>query len=386
MHIARLDLTNFRNYIHQELELPASVIVLRGDNAQGKTNLLEAIYLLATTKSPRAAADRELVNWNAGQDGFPIARLAADVEKMTGASHIEIIFESQAKGLENQDSRESGYFQKRVRVNGLARRAVDVVGHIRVVMFNPQDTDLIGGAPALRRRYLDATNSQIDPVYLRNLQQYNKVLWQRNHLLRRIREHRADPDELAFWDQQLIESGSYLITQRQVELDAIKELAREIHLQVTGGVETLEIVYVRSVSQEPGRDISEAFREALHVAQGEEIARGMSIVGPHRDDLRFLVGGVNLGVYGSRGQHRTIALSIKLAEARFMLEKTGDSPVLLLDDVLSELDFERRRHLLNAITNYQQTIITTTDLDHFENDFLAQATKFGVRQGEIEPL
>lgn len=386
MRCIRLSLTNFRNYIHLELELPAHIVVLQGDNAQGKTNLLEAIYLLATTKSPRAATDRELVNWAAGRDEPPVARLFAEVEKATGTSRVEITLEGQARGLESPNHLEPIYFQKRIRVNGLARRAVDLVGHIKVVMFSPQDIDLIGGAPALRRRYLDVTNSQVDPGYLRALQQYNKVLWQRNHLLRLIREHRAEPRELAFWDQELIEAGSYLIAQRQAEVATLSDLARNIHAQLTGGRESLETVYVRSVDQEPVQEIGEAFRKALYAAQGKEIALGMSMVGPHRDDLRFLVNGVDMGVYGSRGQHRTIALSLKLAEARFMLEKTGDAPILLLDDVLSELDFERRRHLLNTTAGYQQAIITTTDLDRFEPDFLAQAAKFRVKQGRIGPV
>lgn len=384
MYIAHLSLTNFRNYLHQELELPSSAVIIYGDNAQGKTNLLEAIYILATTKSHRTSIDRELVNWETESEEFPVARIYAKVEKAAAASQVEISFAGQQQ--ESNNTSEDNYFRKRIRINGLTRRTIDAVGHIRVVMFSPQDTDLIGGSPAVRRRYLDATNSQINPVYLRNLQRYNKVLLQRNHLLKLIREHRADSGELAFWDEQLIESGSYIINQRRAELSTVNTLAREIHYYLTSEEELLDTVYIGSVNQVSGQDIADTFRMTLNAAQTEEIARGMSIIGPHRDDIQFLVGGKNMGVYGSRGQHRTIALSLKLAEARFMLEMTDDAPILLLDDVLSELDYKRRGHLLDAAAGYQQTIITTTDLDHFETDFIDQATKFRVTQGRIEHL
>jgi DNA replication and repair protein RecF len=218
---------------------------------------------------------------------------------------------------------------------------------------------------------------------LRNLQQYNKIVLQRNHLLRMIKEQRSNPDELRFWDEQLVESGSYLIAQRQSCVNSINTKAVEIHKQLTTGTEDLETIYVRSVAQQPDQDISGAFLEELQNARGEEIARGMSTVGPHRDDLRLLVGGVNMCIYGSRGQHRTIALSLKLAQAKYIESLAGDTPILLLDDVLSELDSERRRRLLNAVENYEQAIITSTDWDHFDANFLSRATKFKISQGNL---
>ena len=379
MYIARLELNNFRNYIHQELELPDRVIVFHGNNAQGKTNILEAIYMLATSKSPRISIDRELINWNALNDDLPMARLAAESVKNSETNQIEITLLAQPKGTDILNAGESKYFQKRIRVNGLPYRATDMIGTIRVVLFDPQDNELIGGAPSLRRRYLDITNSQIDPDYLRSLQRYNKVLWQRNHLLRLIRDHRANPEDLSYWDEQLVSSGSYLVSQRKAELVILKRLASEIHQQLTGGAEELDTIYVQSVVQE--QETKEAFHRALYAARDEEIVRGLSLIGPHRDDMKFMIGGVDMGVYGSRGQHRTITLSLKLAEARYMLEKTGDSPVLLLDDVLSELDSERRYHLLEAVMNYEQAFITTTDLDHIPSTFLSRTTKFKIAQG-----
>ncbi len=380
MYISHLSLTNFRNYATQEIDLPAGAVVLCGDNAQGKTNFLEAIYLLATSKSPRASAHRELVNWSTKGQDMPFSRLSADVSDKNGAVQVEVVLTAQPGG----DDLEQDRFQKRIKVNGLARRATDLIGVIRVVMFDPHDTDIVSGSPALRRRYLDATNSQIDPVYLRNLQQYNKVIVQRNSLLRMIKENRAHSDELEFWDEQLIETGAYIIEKRLQNIEEMSLIAGEIHQQLTNETEKLETVYLESISGKTAQDITSSFRESLKRAQRQEIARGLSVVGPHRDDLRLLVDGVNMCIYGSRGQHRTIALSLKLAQAKYIHNTTGDSPILLLDDVLSELDSERRRHLLNTTKNYQQAVITATDWDHFDAGFLTTAVKFTVSSGTLE--
>jgi DNA replication and repair protein RecF len=380
LYISQLSLNNFRNYTVQDIDIPAGAIVLCGDNAQGKTNFLEAIYLLATSKSPWAATDRELVNWATTDDDLRFARLSAQVRDDSGDAQVEIVLTAQQGEYEPEQAR----YLKHIKVNGVARRATDLIGIIKVVMFDPHDTDIVGGSPSLRRRYMDATNSQLDSVYLRNLQQYGKVIQQRNHLLRMIKENRASADELEFWNGQLIEAGSYIIDKRRLTIKSINQLACDIHRQLTDGTESLETVYIESVHQRPGRQTSEAFAQALASAQREEIARGISVVGPHRDDLRFIADNVDMCIYGSRGQHRTVALSLKLAQARFIQQVSGDSPVLLLDDVLSELDAERRRHLLRAVQDYQQAIITATDWDHFDADFLSKAIKFKVRRGNLE--
>jgi len=294
--------------------------------------------------------------------------------------HVEIVLTGQ-QGSDDLDQRR---FQITIKVNGQTRRATDLIGVIRVVMFDPHDTDIVSGSPALRRRYLDAANSQIDPIYLRNLQQYNKVIVQRNSLLRMIKEHRSGQDELEFWDDQLIEAGTYIIEQRLQNVEKTSVIASHIHQQLTNGTEVLEAVYLGSVSGQTAQDIALSFRESLNHAQREEIARGMSIVGPHRDDLRLLANDVNMCIYGSRGQHRTIALSLKLAQAKYIEGISGDSPILLLDDVLSELDSERRRHLLGAVKSYQQAVITSTDWDHFDAGFLDESVKFMVSAGTLE--
>ncbi len=379
MYISHLSLANFRNYQSLEVDLPSGAVVLCGDNAQGKTNLLEAVYLLATSKSPRSSTDRELVGWGVREEQQPFARLRADVSGDGCDSRVEIVLTGQPDDGGSQQTR----YLKRIKVNGVARRATGLIGVIRVVMFDPQDTDIVGGSPALRRRYMDATNSQIDPAYLRSFQHYGKILVQRNHLLRMIKERRSNAKELVFWDERLIETGSYIIYRRQSSIDAISTAAAGIHKELTDGTEDLEVVYVGSIRTQQGEDLKKTFAERLEKARGEEIARGVSLVGPHRGDLAFFVGGINMCTYGSRGQHRTIALSLKLAQAGYIEDVSGDGPILLLDDVLSELDAERRRHLLCAVQSYQQAIITATDWDHFDPAFLDSAAMFHVRHGTL---
>lgn len=281
--------------------------------------------------------------------------------------------------------------QRRVRINGLARRALDLIGQMNVVLFSTQDIDLVDGAPALRRRYLDLTNSQLDPRYLRSLQHYNRVVLQRNHLLRLIREGRARAAELEFWDHELVDAGSYLIWKRQRSILGLTQRAWAIHSALTAGAEGLRVLYQPSLGLEPEGEWPQEELRGRYIGmlgrmQSREVEAGMSLLGPHRDDLQFLVDGIDMRVYGSRGQQRTIALSLRLAEADFMRQERGDQPILLLDDVLSELDARRRAYLLHNLNPYQQVFITTTDLDRFEAAFLSNASCFKVKGGRVEPL
>lgn len=390
MLLKHLTLLNFRNYLRLEMDFPPGVSVFQGSNAQGKTNLLEAIYLLATARSPRAVAEREFINWSAQKEQLPFARLLAKVQKGERDFQLEIVLRPKVT-LPREEKEILTQVQKLVRINGIVRRTIDLIGQLKVVMFSPQDIELIGGEPALRRRWLDIANSQTSQRYLKVLQYYNKVLLQRNHLLRRIAEHQAHPDELDFWDQELVKSGAYLIFQRQQTITELNKLIEPIHEQLSGGKENLRLAYRKTVGKEVDKfenvqETEQMFQEELKFNREKELARGVSLVGPHRDDLRFLLREVDMGAYGSRGQQRTITLSLKLAEAKFILAQTKESPVLLLDDVLSELDMERRYHLLQAVSNYQQVLITATDLDRFLPDFLAQAAKFKVEEGRITPL
>lgn len=385
LFISHLSLTNFRNYRHLELILPPCLVVIQGDNAQGKTNLLEAILVLATTKSHRASSDRDLVYQNAAQDGQPFARLLAEVQRERGDIKVEIALRGESAIPPGEPT--SVLVRKRIRVNGIYRRAVDLIGQVNAVIFSAQDIDLTGGTPSLCRRYLDSVSSQTDPRYLRSLQQYQKVLLQRNHLLRLLQEHKAQLEQLEFWDQELVQSGSYLIQHRQCLVAALNDLAEGIHHELSGGSERLKMVYRPSVGEENEGigEIESQFRQALHRLRGKEIVQGMTSAGPHRDTLQFEVNEADVGRYGSRGQQRTTALSLKLAEAKYVHTQAGDAPILLLDDVLSELDQVRCQHLLEFVIPFQQVLITTTDLDRFEPSILSQAAQFRVRQGNIEP-
>ena len=383
IHISHLSLSNFRNYERLELDIPPRLSVLYGDNAQGKSNLLEAIYLLATTRSHRATTERELLSWSVPRDGVEVSRLVAQVQKAGGPVQVELAlmasFPATTDGPEEAGAPEPRLVQKRIKVNGINRRAIDLVGQVNVVLFTSQDIDIISGAPSTRRRYLDVTSSQVDSRYLRTLQQYNKVLTQRNHLLRMIRERRAGVDQLGFWDSELVSNGSYLIEARLRMVSELDKLAQPVHERLTGEKETLQMEYVRSVG-------ADDFEERLTRVREREVAQGMSVVGPHRDNVSFTVNGTDMNTYGSRGQQRTIALSLRLAEASFMQARTHETPVLLLDDMLSELDIPRRQHLLDFIASQQQVVITTTDLDCFTPSFLAEASVFRVKEGTVTPV
>ncbi|MFO8102190.1 MAG: DNA replication/repair protein RecF [Dehalococcoidia bacterium] len=385
MHITHLSLVNFRNYLNLEFDLPDSISIFQGANAQGKTNLLESICFLATTRFSRSVADREIINRGALTEKIPFLSTRAEIAKETRNTELEIIL--RPRSLTEREAGGSTAIGKHIKINGVGRRSVDLMGQLNMVMFSPRDIELITDEPALRRRYLDITNSQVNPRYLRSLQRYNKVISQRNHLLRQIAAGHSRPDELDFWDEELVHSGAYLVTERQETVASISKLAFPIHSQLSGGEEKLDLKYIGSLErgneQGPEADIEEVFTEALRAIREKEILRGQSLTGPHRDDLQFLINDIDIGHFGSRGQQRTVALSLKLAEAQFMLQRTGETPVLLLDDVLSELDKKRREHLLEAISGYRQVLITTTDLDRFPSDFLSQVHKFEVRNGTI---
>jgi DNA replication and repair protein RecF len=383
MRLTHLTLHNFRNYVRLDFDVPSGVTVLLGDNAQGKTNLLEAIYYLATTRSPHAGADSELVNWLAAeQEPLPYTRLVGRMVRGASESTIEITLTQQA----NSETR----YRKQIRLNGVAKRAMDVLGQLNVVLFLPEDITLVSGSPSLRRRYLDATLCQIQPDYCRMLSRYNQVVTQRNALLRDLRERGGDPGQLAFWDERLVEHGAYLASHRWEALLALDQLAHGVHGKLTDGGEQLHLRYVPSVETDgpAGTDtVGAAFRAQLRALRQREIASGMTLVGPHRDEVRFVVNDVDAGIYGSRGQQRTAALALKLAEVDLMRRETGQQPVLLLDDVLSELDEHRRRFLVHALEDgVEQVIITTTDVRILPEQFLQRCRLWQVQMGRLRML
>lgn len=393
MYVSHLSLRDFRNYERLELSLEQGTTLFYGPNAAGKTTILEALFYLATTRSPRAGADRELVRWDAeGELGvLPFARLVCDVRRNDGAVRLEVVVQRRA----DDDGQLLGTSAKTVRVDRKTVRALDLVGNLRVVLFTPADLALVTGAPSERRRYLDVTLSQLDGRYVRTLSHYNKVVQQRNSLLRAWRERRrplrgAD-DELAFWDRELALSGAYILRERLVAVADLNTLIGPIFVQVTAGAPPLIVTYQSSVAgvgvHPDERAIEHAFLAHLARVRDDEIGRGQTLVGPHRDDLLLASGGVSIGIYGSRGQQRSATLALKLGEAELMRRRSGDAPVLLLDDLLSELDAQRRSHLLAAINQPdQQTLLTATGMEDFDAMFLQRTRKIRVELGQLYPL
>ena len=411
MQVRRLSLTNFRNYARLELNLPAGVILLHGDNAQGKTNLLEAIYFLATTRSPHATADQQLLNWDALQSDDPlvVGRIVADLARPDGPRHLEMRLIVEERGAWTSNGQ--GTFRREALVNRRKVRLMDLLGHLRVVLFLPEDVELATGPPANRRRYLNITLCQADSDYCRALSEYNKVLEQRNALLRRMAEGqtRNAADVLSILTEKLIEPGSRVLQRRALFLADMARLAQDIYFRdLIGGRESLRLGYLpgwytngRKTTDDLLREgdglqampdsaaIAQRFAAELAAARAADLARGASTVGPHRDDWAVLVNGKNLGLFGSRGQVRTAILALKLAEIGWMKATTADTPILLLDEVSAELDQQRRAALLAYVVEQVrsqgtgQALLTSTDPSLFTAEFLAQATALTVREGRI---
>lgn len=400
MHIEHLSLTNFRNYARLELSLPAtSPVVLHGANAQGKTSLLESIYYLATCKSPYTTSDRQLIHWRAENDPIPYARLSAEVcTRNHPLNRIEmtLVLERNNDGVQR--------FRKVIKLNGVEKRVMDMVGLLNVVLFLPQDLTLVEGSPADRRRFMDDTLGQVDRAYLQAVDTFEKILPQRNALLRRIADKQASPRELAYWDEQIVQYGSIIIAGRQKFLRELEYNAQRAHLELTGKREILTLRYQPSFVptfagdgqlsfNAPGLDlhrdldheqIAPQFADKLKAEQNESIHRGMTLSGPHRDELRLFINDRDVGLYGSRGQARTSVMAFKLAELAWMREKIGEWPILLLDEMVAELDAERRAYLLDRIDGVTQTLATTTELDIFTESFLNRATVWHVTDGQID--
>jgi DNA replication and repair protein RecF len=398
MHLRHLSLTNFRSYARLELPMPEGTVLLCGANAQGKTSLLEAIYYLATGRSPWTTSDRQLLNWRAESEILPFIRISAELcSRRNALTRLDITIYKE---------NENGGFRKEIRINGAKKRVLDLMGNLNVVMFLPQDLALIEGSPVDRRRYLNVALAQTDPNYAAALQTFDRALTQRNALLRQIAERRATIRELAYWDDQFASAGSILVAGRQHLLRDLEQLAADIHRQLTNGTERLALHYLpsfapaaRSDSQlayhAPSLDlqrqltpseIATRLRSALAENLREELARGITLIGPQRDELRFSVNGRDLGLYGSRGQARTAVLALKLAELAWMRDVTQDEPVLLLDEFIAELDSERRAFLLERIQSASQALLTTTEPEMFTPAFLQKALVWQVRSGQITPV
>lgn len=398
MHIEHLSLTNFRNYARLEWTIPQGTTVIHGANAQGKTSLLEAIYYLATSRSPYTNSDRQLIHWRAETDPIPFARLAAEVSsKRSVLDRIEMTL------MLDHSNGDGPRFKKVVKINGTEKRVMDLVGLVNVVLFLPRDLTLVEGSPSDRRDFMNDTLSQVDVEYLEALNTYEKALPQRNALLRRINDNLAAPHELDYWDAQLVKNGSILIAGRQRFLRELEFDAQQAHHDLTGKLETLTLEYQPSFTPTFGGDgqlsfnmtgldlhreltpeqIAPQFAAQLELERSESIKRGQTLSGPHRDELRLHINGRDAGLYGSRGQARTAVMALKLAELSWMRQRIGEWPLLLLDEVIAELDASRRAYLLERLDGASQTLMTTTELDIFTESFLKRTSVLHIVDGQI---
>jgi DNA replication and repair protein RecF len=373
MNVTSLSLRNYRNYEQVDLNTDHRVNVFLGQNAQGKTNLLEAIYMIALTKSHRTSKDKELIRWNEDR-----AQIAASVERKYGDCRLQL--ELSAGG-------------KKARINGLEQRKLsDYVGTLNVVLFAPEDLEIVKGSPGVRRRFLDMEIAQVHPSYLHSLSQYQKVLVQRNNFLKSGDAYKSSSEALlSVWNEQLAHYGSKIMLKRQSFITKLQSWAESIHSSITGGAEQLEIGYLPSVDVRDAQDetvLFERFMVKLSQAKEQELRRGATMVGPHRDDLSFSINGKDAYTFGSQGQQRTTALSLKLAEIELIQEETGDYPILLLDDVLSELDRHRQTQLIETFRSKVQTFITTTGVEGIRLEALDDVKLFYVKEGTVadEPM
>ena len=374
MELTSLSLTNFRSFRALELTLGRGLTVLSGENAQGKSNLLEAVYLLAIGKSQRAAVERELVSWEAAEAGG-YAIVAASVRRAEDSVELRL-------GLDCGGGRTNTVL-KRIRVNGVPKRASDLVGVLSAVLFTASDIDLVYGAPQGRRRYLDVLLSQTSRRHVHGLQRYLRVLAQRNAVLRAMRDGRAGEDELAVWDPQLCEEGAAVLAARHDAFERLAPLAVEAFERLAGTGPALLVDYVASVRPGAPGTVPEAFAAALERSRRQERAAGMTVVGPHRDDIRLALDGVEVAKHASRGQARLVALALRLAEARLLDERRGDPPVILLDDILSELDERRRGLVLEEALGYAQVLLTTAETALVPPSGLASARVLRVMDAQV---
>lgn len=389
-YLSHLSLTNFRNMVELELELPEGVVVFFGPNAQGKTTLLEAVYLLAIARSFRAENEREVLNFQAAAEGGQ-GLVGGTVERVEEKLQVYVGYQCiQALGAKNSSLQTSNHrapsVRKQIRVDRVRRTAAELVGVVNAVLFSAEDIELVLGPPADRRRFLDILISQADPLYLKGLLRYQKVVQQRNQLLRMLQDGRAEVDELAFWDGELVKEGAWITWRRQEVMKELAVTCGEHHDDLVDSEGDFQVAYLPSVGLGTSLQATEEqFRESLAAVAQRERATGNTAVGPHRDDFNLLIDGVDMGTFASRGQARTLALALRLAEASYLASARGEAPIVLLDDVLSEMDGARRGKVLGKATQYQQVLITTTDVDQVKGFFGAVASYFQVAGGEVIP-
>lgn len=369
LRLESITLTNYRNYDRTSIQFADSVNVFLGENAQGKTNLLEAIYVLAMANSHRTSNDKELIKWDEDY-----GKIEGRVKKDRGTIPLELIISRKGK---------------KAKVNHLEQKKLSgYIGVCNVVMFAPEDLNLVKGSPSGRRRFIDMEIGQVQPIYIHSLSQYQKVLQQRNALLKDMaRKKNKSQPMLDILTEQLIDLAVQLVFRRFRFITLLRNWALPLHSSISRGLEKLDITYQSSVASvledmELSK-IKEEYEKAFERIREREIDRGVTLLGPQRDDLQFLVNGRDVQTYGSQGQQRTTALSLKLAEIELIKNEVGEYPLLLLDDVLSELDDYRQTHLLHTFKEKVQTFVTTTNINGIDHEVLKNAVSFHVNNGQI---
>jgi len=368
MYLENITLQNFRNYELAELSFSPSINVLIGENAQGKTNLIESIYFLAMSRSHRTARDRELIRWDS-----EFAKVNGKLKKKSHSVPMEIILSKRGKIA---------------KLNHLEQKKLsNYIGQLNVILFAPEDLSLVKGSPSIRRKFIDMELGQMNKIYLHHLTQYQQILKQRNQFLKQAKyDPKYDQVYLDVLTEQVAAEGAEVLFYRFKFVNQLNIWAQQVQTDISNHKEKLEIRYKTISEITDELNIEEIFtklKENYESSQKQEIDQGTTILGPHRDDLIFYVNDRNVQTYGSQGQQRTTALSLKLAEIELMNEVTGEYPILLLDDVLSELDDNRQTHLLNSIQNKVQTFITTTSLDGVQMELLNDPLIFSVNEGTI---
>ncbi|MFO7814897.1 MAG: DNA replication/repair protein RecF [Halanaerobiales bacterium] len=370
MYIEKLLLKNYRNIKNIYLDLNPNLNIFIGNNGVGKTNLLEAVYLMATTESHRTNRDNELIQWDKESALVQLKLVKEDYD-------LTISYKIEGRN-------------KQIKINKNSLEKIsDLVGNLNVILFSPEDLKIVKGGPHNRRKFLDLEISQVNPYYYHLLKEYNHILKQRNNLLKKMYNKKdRDLNLLEVWDDKLSEKGSKLIYKRYQVLNKLKLLARLSQRKLTAGDENLNIRYESTLkvnAKNEKEEIKKVFLKTLKKKRGKEFERGYTLSGPHRDDLVFTINEVNVRKYGSQGQQRTVALALKLAELEFMKSESGEYPVLLLDDVFSELDKNRRDTLLSIIDDRIQTLITTTDLKDIDKILEKNNNNiYNVKAGSIE--
>jgi DNA replication and repair protein RecF len=385
--LANVSLFDFRNYSELDLALERSATVFFGGNAQGKTNLLEAVALTALTRSPRTQQAADVVRF-----GQSAARVTCAVQTELSRDELEVrvLLNSATSGpLAGEEvAANASRTSKRFRINGAARRSSDMIGALRVVLFWPDDLQLIKGPGEGRRRFLNTLLGQIDPAHARELNRYTHLLEQRNALLRAVREGRQPADGLEYWTVALAESGAAIMVERQRRVLDLQPIAAAFHRELSDDRERLELRYRPSgarIGEAPPELVAEQLKAAMRAARDEEIGRGQTAVGPQRDDLEVWLDDHEARLFASQGQQRSAVLSLKLAELHYLAEVTGEQPVLLLDDVMSELDPARRERLLASLQPGPQALITAADLHDLPRSILERAAVFRVQEGTVHP-